>query len=122
METRNGSSGSPICLKRNLQVIGIHKAKNSQINNGTFIWAIIEKINNDNIIKEIKSIKEHDEEKFEDKENIIENEEGLSEENEVIFLNKISEEEFNFQQKITLLILFISFTNLKIIWSPYLNI
>ena len=44
LDTARGSSGSPICLINNIQVIGIHKHgdKNDPINYGTFIGPIID--------------------------------------------------------------------------------
>ena len=44
LDTRRGSSGSPICLIDNIQVIGIHKQgkKNDSTNYGTFIGAMID--------------------------------------------------------------------------------
>ena len=55
LHTGHGSSGSPICLFNNIQVIGIHKAghKKDPINYGTFIGAIIDELQNEN--QEIKS-------------------------------------------------------------------
>ena len=48
LDTRYGSSGSPICLFENTQVIGIHKQGNrvKPINYGTFIGAIIDELEN----------------------------------------------------------------------------
>ena len=49
LDTRKGSSGSPICLINNRCVIGIHKAgdKNTFINQGTFLGEIIDSLEND---------------------------------------------------------------------------
>ena len=49
LDTRPGSSGSPICLINNRYVIGIHKAgdKNTFINQGTFLGEIIDSLEND---------------------------------------------------------------------------
>ena len=46
LDTRSGSSGSPICLVNNIQVIGIHKAgeKRKPFNYGTFIGIIIDEL------------------------------------------------------------------------------
>lgn len=55
LDTRKGSSGSPICLIDNQNVIGIHKAgdENKSINYGTFIGVVLDKLENENI-KEYK--------------------------------------------------------------------
>ena len=44
IDTRNGSSGAPICLISNVQVVGIHKQghKTKPINYGTFLGIIID--------------------------------------------------------------------------------
>ena len=57
LDTRDGSSGAPICLFENNKVIGIHKQgdKIKPINYGTFIGAIIDELENE--YKEIKSEK-----------------------------------------------------------------
>ena len=49
LDTRPGSSGSPICLINNRCVIGIHKSgdKNTFINQGTFLGEIIDSLEND---------------------------------------------------------------------------
>ena len=54
LETRRGSSGSPICLIDNTQVVGIHKQgkEKSSINCGTFIGVIIDDL--EIIIKKLK--------------------------------------------------------------------
>ena len=51
LDTRNGSSGAPICLLRNGKVIGVHKAHKKQsplgnlsINKATFIGVIIDEL------------------------------------------------------------------------------
>ena len=51
LNTRAGSSGSPIVLIENENVIGIHHAgdKNKGINRGIFIGKVIEELNKDNI-------------------------------------------------------------------------
>ena len=56
LDTRAGSSGSPICLIDNENVIGIHKGgdENKVINYGTFIGIIINDLDNINI-KEYKN-------------------------------------------------------------------
>ena len=48
IDTREGSSGSPICLSSNLNVIGIHKGglKSEAINFGTFIGTILDELIN----------------------------------------------------------------------------
>ncbi len=48
LDTRSGSSGAPICLLNNIQVIGIHKQghKYKPINYGTFIGKIIDELEN----------------------------------------------------------------------------
>ena len=48
LDTREGSSGSPICLGSNLNVIGIHKSgdKDKNINYGTFIGKILDELIN----------------------------------------------------------------------------
>ena len=53
LDTRSGSSGSPICLIDNKSVIGIHKGgnKEKQINNGSFIGVILDDLENDDISK-----------------------------------------------------------------------
>ena len=65
IDTRNGSSGAPICLISNVQVVGIHKQghKTKPINHGTFLGVIIDdleknykKISKDN--NEIRHLKE----------------------------------------------------------------
>ena len=50
IDSRNGSSGGPICLIDSQYVIGIHKSGNTSrnINNGTFIGYIIDKLESDN--------------------------------------------------------------------------
>ena len=55
MDTRKGSSGFPICLVDNIQVIGIHKQgkRNESVNYGTFIGSVIDELEKDyNEIKE----------------------------------------------------------------------
>lgn len=54
LDTRKGSSGSPICSIENIQVIGMHKQgkKNENINYGTFIGIIIDELEKN--YKEIK--------------------------------------------------------------------
>ena len=46
LDTRSGSSGAPICLINNLQVIGIHKSGSisKSVNYGTFIGVIIDEL------------------------------------------------------------------------------
>jgi V8-like Glu-specific endopeptidase len=48
LDTRSGSSGSPICLINNRRVIGIHKAGNKtmHINIGTFLGIILDQLEN----------------------------------------------------------------------------
>ena len=48
LDTRSGSSGSPICLIENQSVIGIHKSGNKKLNlnMGTFIGIIINELKN----------------------------------------------------------------------------
>ena len=48
IDTREGSSGSPICLSSNLNVIGIHKCgvESKTINYGTFIGTILDELIN----------------------------------------------------------------------------
>ena len=50
IDSRKGSSGGPICLIDSQYVIGIHKSGNTSrnINNGTFIGYIIDKLESDN--------------------------------------------------------------------------
>ena len=50
LDTRKSSSGSPICLTDNKNVIGIHKEgkENKSINYGTFIGVILDKLENEN--------------------------------------------------------------------------
>ena len=45
--TDEGSSGSPILLKNNLKVIGIHRGgvEEEKVNYGTFLFDIIQKLN-----------------------------------------------------------------------------
>lgn len=119
LDTLNCSSGSPICLKSNLRLIGIHTgfSKIKKNNCGTFVGIIMENINKENIIKEINLIKEKDDSKEYDKEN-IEDLNQLSSSNEdlnqpMLNNNPISEEERNFDWTITYWILFISSINLK---------
>ena len=59
LDTRGGSSGSPICLSSNLNVIGIHKSgdKEENINYGTFIGKILDELIDD--IKNEKNKKEN---------------------------------------------------------------
>ena len=59
LDTRAGSSGSPICLYPNIQVIGIHKGGSTEktINYGTFIGKIIDEL--ENKYKEIKQEKKY---------------------------------------------------------------
>ena len=49
LDTRQGSSGSPICLIHNQHVIGIHKSgdKKHKINQGTFIGIILDSLENE---------------------------------------------------------------------------
>ena len=51
LDTSKGSSGSPICSKDGLNVIGIHKQgdKYKPINYGTFLGIVLDKLVNDNI-------------------------------------------------------------------------
>lgn len=51
LDTRRGSSGSPICLISNKNVIGIHKSgsKKESINYGTFLGIILDEIDEDKI-------------------------------------------------------------------------
>ena len=59
LQTSHGSSGSPICLFNNIQVIGIHKQghRNKPINYGTFIGIIIDDLEkNYPNLKKIKPI------------------------------------------------------------------
>ena len=64
LDARNGSSGSPICLFSNTQVIGIHKQgdKKKPLNYGTFIGIIIDELEqkyqkiNNNINNNINNI------------------------------------------------------------------
>ena len=62
--TVNCSSGSPICLKDNLLLVGIHKETytKEKVNCGTFVQKIINDIQNENTYKEINSIKKIDNE------------------------------------------------------------
>ena len=59
VDTENGSSGSPIILLNLMMVIGIHKNSDTKnVNGGTFIGEIINKINNDfNLDKPINIVK-----------------------------------------------------------------
>ena len=56
MKTKFGSSGSPICLKNNLNLIGIHKSKKKDgtINYGTFIGEVIDEITKEENINKVK--------------------------------------------------------------------
>ena len=49
LDTRNGSSGSPICLINNQKIIGIHRAgvKSEHINYATFIGVILDDLEKD---------------------------------------------------------------------------
>ena len=51
IDTRRGSSGSPICLIDNQSVIGIHKSgiNEKKINFGTFFGHILDKLKNDDL-------------------------------------------------------------------------
>ena len=51
LDTKSGSSGSPICLLENKNVIGIHMSGNSKmpVNKGLFIGKVIEELNKDDI-------------------------------------------------------------------------
>ena len=51
LDTNKGSSGSPICLLENKNVIGIHMSGNSKmpVNKGLFIGKVIEELNKDDI-------------------------------------------------------------------------
>ena len=68
LDARNGSSGSPICLFSNTQVIGIHKQgdKKKPLNYGTFIGIIIDELEqkyqkkNNNINNNINNINNND--------------------------------------------------------------
>jgi V8-like Glu-specific endopeptidase len=56
LDTRKGSSGAPVCLIKNIQVIGIHKQGNTKecINYGTFIGTIIDQL--EKVFKEKKIV------------------------------------------------------------------
>ena len=68
LDTRKGSSGSPICLIYNLNVVGIHKSgdKEKYINSGTFIGIILEELEKEDIKinREKEDIKINTETKF----------------------------------------------------------
>ena len=51
--TEKGSSGSPIILLSNQKVIGVHKQANRNYNQGTFIGAIIDKLQNTSFTNDI---------------------------------------------------------------------
>lgn len=57
LDTRKGSSGSPICIIDNRNLIGIHTGgdSNKKINYGTFIGIILDNLENENI-KEHKKV------------------------------------------------------------------
>lgn len=138
LETKTGSSGSPICLQglqdNKFFVIGIHKQGGSggnKFNYGTFIGVVIDEINKKDAIQTIISNKEKDDlviingEK--DQENSEEYDEKILEEEEIkkesiepkkrrLILKYIFEQkEFGKHNLITFLIFIISFTNLKLI-------
>ena len=137
LETKNGSSGSPICLQclqdNKFFIVGIHKQYNirKNINCGTFIGVIIDEINKEDEIQKIISIKEKDDADFANKEIERENSEQYDEmnlEEELIEKENDGHEKrrftlkYIFEQKeyrkhylITFLIFLILFTNLKLI-------
>ena len=137
LETKTGSSGSPICLQglhdNKFFVIGIHKQYSSKnkINYGTFIGVVIDEINKKNAMQTIISNKKKDDEDFikeeKDQENSEEYEEKLLEVEEIkkeniepkkrrfILKYIFGQIEFGKQNLITFLIFIISFTNLKLI-------
>ena len=137
LETKNGSSGSPICLQclqdNKFFIIGIHKQYNNRknINCGTFIGVIIDEINKKDAIKKIISIKQKDDADFANDEKELENSEQYD---EIKLEEKLIKEENDEHEKkrfilknffeqvlygkhylITFLIFLISFTNLKLI-------
>ena len=57
LDTRKGSSGSPVCLIENNKVIGIHKNgdQNLNMNYGVFLGYILESLENENVNIEINN-------------------------------------------------------------------
>ena len=124
------SSGSPICLKDNLRVIGIHKnsktvnekiyekGKNSfeeinykrKKNFGTLFKIIIKDVNNEDSFKKIISIKNEDDINFSDVEEKIDLTEPLQQN-----IKKPTENELFNLDCFIFAIFFLSFTNLKLI-------
>ena len=130
IDTVNCSSGSPICLKDNLRVIGIHKnsktvnekiyekGKNSfeeinfqrKKNFGTLFKIIIKDVNNEDSFKKIISIKNEDDINFSDVEEKIDLTEPLLQN-----IKKPTENELFNLDCFIFAIFFLSFTNLKLI-------
>ena len=113
IDTVNCSSGSPICLKDNLLLIGIHKGTNckKKKNYGIFFEIIINNVNNEESLKKINLIKNKD-----DQLNLSD----VEEENDMTEpllqnLRKPKEKELLFLDRFILSIFFLSFMNLKLI-------
>ena len=137
LETKNGSSGSPICLQclqdNKFFIVGIHKQYNNRknINCGTFIGVIIDEINKEDEIQKIISIKEKDDEDFANEEKELENSEQNDEKNleeklikeekdehekrRFILKYIFEENEYGKHYFLTFLIFLILLTNLKLI-------
>ena len=112
IKTEIGSSGSPICLRENLNLVGIHKQKNNRrpINYGAFIGDIIKEINNDEAFKIINEKQDKYIEIIEDEYN----ENSIDAIKEPLLVKELSKEELEFQEKISSWILFLSFVNFKL--------
>ena len=110
IKTEIGSSGSPICLRENLNLVGIHKQKNKlrPINYGAFIGDIIKEIDNDEAFKIINEKQDKYIEIIEDEYN----ENSIDAIKEPLLVKELSKEELEFQEKISFWIL--SFVNFKL--------
>ena len=86
LDTGPGSSGSPICLRDNLFVVGIHKQgnKDKPINYGTFLGYILDNLENEG--NNLKKINEEEN---------IENSKLFRERNRVVVSNKIEKEYYD---------------------------
>jgi hypothetical protein len=109
IDTVNCSSGSAICLKDNLHLVGIHKStcEKKERNYGTFFEIIINDIQNEEVYKEINLKKEED--------NLNSSDEEESDDLSEPLLKKPSKKESKLLMKIIFLIFFLNFINLKMI-------
>ena len=109
IDTVNCSSGSAICLKDNLHLVGIHKgtSEKKERNYGTFFEIIIKDVQKKEVYKEINLKKEEDDLNSSDEEE--------SDDLPEPFLKKPSKKESEFLMKIIFLVFFLNFINLKMI-------